>query len=66
MNHFARLVVYALAAIALFGTWMADRASGKPTDLLQFIPADTACVMAFTEPLPGDLIERQHGFQALL
>ena len=45
----------ALLLIAVSGTADAAR---KSKELLQYIPADTPYVMAFTKPLPDDLLDK--------
>ena len=57
MSLIARIgaAVCALVLLACAGTADAER---KPKDLLQYIPADTPYVVAFTRPLPDDLVDR--------
>ena len=58
MNQLARIAVATLALIAFLMTSCVDAKSRKPKDLLQFIPADTPYVMAFTKPFPDDLMDK--------
>ena len=55
MRSFARIAAASLMLIAVAGTADAAR---KSKDLLQYIPADTPYVMAFTRPLPDDLLDK--------
>jgi hypothetical protein len=57
MNYLARLAGYLIAASALLFAANAD-AARKAKDLLQYIPADTPYVMAFTKPLPDDVMDK--------
>lgn len=57
MNYLARLAGYVIAASALLLAANAD-AARKAKDLLQYIPADTPYVMAFTKPLPDDVMDK--------
>ena len=56
MKPVARIAAAAaLSLIAVSGTADAAR---KSKELLQYIPADTPYVMAFTKPLPDDLLDK--------
>ncbi|MCH5376288.1 MAG: hypothetical protein JJ992_20140, partial [Planctomycetes bacterium] len=55
MKPAARIGVVAVILLAIAGTADAAR---KPKDLLQYIPADTPYVMAFTRPLPNELMDK--------
>ena len=57
MNLIARLGA-GIGALLLFAAVGTADAARKPKDLLQYIPADTPYVMAFTRPLPEDLVDR--------
>ena len=57
MNYLARVAIYVVAAAALLYAANAD-AARKAKDLLQYIPADTPYVMAFTKPLPDDVMDK--------
>ena len=57
MNLIARIGVGTGALLLLIAAGTAD-AARKPKELLQYIPADTPYVMAFTRPLPDDLVDR--------
>jgi hypothetical protein len=58
MNHFARTAALTIAAAALLASSFADAKARKPKELLQYIPADTPYVMAFTKPFPDDLMDK--------
>lgn len=57
MNYLARVAVCVVAVCALLFAANAD-AARKAKDLLQYIPADTPYVMAFTKPLPDDVMDK--------
>jgi hypothetical protein len=57
MKYLARTGVVVGAILLLTACRGADDAR-KPKELLQYIPADTPYVMAFTEPLPDDLLDK--------
>lgn len=57
MNYLARVAIYIVAVCALLFAGTAD-AARKAKDLLQYIPADTPYVMAFTKPLPDDVMDK--------
>ena len=57
MSLIARIGV-GIGALLLFAAVGTADAARKPKDLLQYIPADTPYVVAFTEPLPDDLVDR--------
>lgn len=57
MNQFSRIVILGAALVALLACAGAD-AARKSKELLQYIPADTPYVLAFTKPFPDDLTER--------
>ena len=57
MNHLARVATYVATACALLFAANAD-AARKAKDLLQYIPEDTPYVMAFTRPLPNDIMDK--------
>ncbi len=57
MNHLARIVTCVAAAGALLFAANAD-AARKAKDLLQYIPDDTPYVMAFTRPLPDEVMDK--------
>ncbi|MDH3620245.1 MAG: hypothetical protein OER91_05105 [Gammaproteobacteria bacterium] len=57
MNHVIRTSIIVAAAFALFYSASAD-AARKAKDLLQYIPEDTPYVMAFTKPLPDDVVDK--------
>lgn len=58
MNQFARLAALSISALVLFAASVADAKARKSKELLQYIPADTPYVMAFTKPLPDDLMDK--------
>jgi hypothetical protein len=58
MNQLARLTVSAIAAVVILTSAVADAKARKPKELLQYIPADTPYVMAFTKPFPDDLMDK--------
>jgi len=57
MNHFFRTFVGVGAAIAVLASCRAD-VPQESEQLLQYIPAETPYVMAFTKPLPDDLMDK--------
>ena len=57
MNPVVRIGVVAVALLLITVAAAAD-AARKPKDLLQYIPADTPYVMAFTKPLPDALLDK--------
>jgi hypothetical protein len=57
MNHFFRTVVGVSAMIFGLVACKGDVAE-EPQQLLQYIPAETPYVMAFTKPLPDDLMDK--------
>ena len=57
MNHLARITSYVVAACALLLASNAD-AARKAKDLLQYIPEDTPYVMAFTRPMPDEIMDK--------
>ena len=57
MNHFFRTLVGASAMIVVLASCTADVAQ-ESEQLLQYIPAETPYVMAFTKPLPDDLMDK--------
>jgi hypothetical protein len=57
MSLIARIGV-GIGALFLFAAVGTADAARKPKDLLQYIPADTPYVIAFTRPLPDDLVDR--------
>ena len=57
MNHLARIATYVTAACALLFAANAD-AARKAKDLLQYIPEDTPYVMAFTRPMPDEVMDK--------
>lgn len=57
MHQFSRVVILGTALAALLASASAD-AARKSKELLQYIPADTPYVFAFTKPFPDDLTER--------
>lgn len=57
MNHLARIATCVAAAGALLFAANAD-AARKAKDLLQYIPEDTPYVMAFTRPLPDEVMDK--------
>ena len=58
MNHLARKATPVLVTFVLLLSAPADAASRKAKDLLQYIPADTPYVVAYTKPLPDDLQDK--------
>lgn len=58
MIQIARLAAITVAVIVLLGASVADAKARKSKELLQYIPADTPYVMAFTKPLPDDLMDK--------
>lgn len=57
MNHLARYAIYFISFCVLLVATPVD-AAPKGKDLLQYIPADTPYVMAFTKPLPDDVMDK--------
>ena len=57
MNHFFRTVLGVSAIIVVLASCRADVAH-ESDELLQYIPAETPYVMAFTEPLPDELMDK--------
>ena len=57
MNHVARISIVVVAACAFLFSANAE-AARKAKDLLQYIPEDTPYVMAFTKPLPDDVMDK--------
>lgn len=57
MNHLARYAIYLISFCVLLVATPVD-AAPKGKDLLQYIPADTPYVMAFTKPLPDDVMDK--------
>ena len=57
MNHVARISIVVVAACAVLFSANAE-AARKAKDLLQYIPEDTPYVMAFTKPLPDDVMDK--------
>ena len=57
MKSVARIGVAAVALLLITVSGTAD-AARKSKELLQYIPADTPYVMAFTKPLPDDLLDK--------
>jgi hypothetical protein len=47
-----------MVVIALLTSSCADEKDRKPNEILQYIPADTPYVMAFTKPFPDDLMDK--------
>jgi len=58
MNQFARSAALAIAVVAFLMSSVADAKARKPQELLQYIPADTPYVMAFTKPFPDELMDK--------
>ncbi|MDJ0709914.1 MAG: hypothetical protein QNJ14_05975 [Woeseiaceae bacterium] len=58
MNSFARKAIPVIAVLALSFSATADAAKRKAKDLLQYIPADTPYVFAFTKPFPDPLLDK--------
>lgn len=58
MNQFARIAAFTVAAVALLTVSVVDAKARKPKEILQYIPADTPYVMAFTKPFPDDLMDK--------
>ncbi len=57
MNHLARISIVVVAVCAFLFSANAE-AARKAKDLLQYIPEDTPYVMAFTKPLPDDVMDK--------
>ena len=58
MNQIARIAAFSIVAVALLASSVADAKARKPKEILQYIPADTPYVMAFTKPFPDDLMDK--------
>ena len=58
MNQFARIAAFTIAVAALLMSGFADAKARKPKEILQYIPADTPYVMAFTKPFPDELMDK--------
>ncbi|MDJ0794026.1 MAG: hypothetical protein QNI98_07255 [Woeseiaceae bacterium] len=58
MNPIARKVIPVIAILALGLSATADAAKRKAKDVLQYIPADTPYVFAFTKPFPDKLMDK--------
>ena len=58
MNPTARIAAFTIAAVVLLASSFADAKARKPKEILQYIPADTPYVMAFTKPFPDDLMDK--------
>lgn len=58
MNHLARKALSVLVTFTLLLSVPADAASRKAKELLQYIPADTPYVVAYTKPLPDELQDK--------
>jgi len=58
MNQFARLTASTVAVVALLTSSAVDAKARKPKEILQYVPADTPYVMAFTKPFPDDLMDK--------
>ena len=58
MNHLARNAIFAIATSVMLLSAPVDAASRKAKELLQYIPADTPYVVAYTKPLPDDLQDK--------
>ncbi|RZV35573.1 MAG: hypothetical protein EX272_10410 [Chromatiales bacterium] len=57
MNYLARTSIVVVAVCAFLLSTNAE-AARKAKDLLQYIPEDTPYVMAFTKPLPDDVMDK--------
>ncbi len=57
MNYLARTGV-AIGALLVLAVPVTADAARKPKELLQYIPADTPYVLAFTRPLPDGLLDK--------
>src|SRR5210317_472006 len=57
MNHFFQTLIGVSATVAALVSCRADVAH-ESEQLLQYIPAETPYVMAFTKPLPDDLMDK--------
>lgn len=57
MKHLFRIALGLGVVSAMLASCTSDEAS-KPDDLLQYIPAETPYVMAFTKPLPDELMDK--------
>ena len=58
MNQSARIAAFTIAVAALLMSSLADAKARKPKEILQYIPADTPYVMAFTKPFPDELMDK--------
>ena len=58
MNPIARKVIPVIAILALGLSATADAAKRKAKDILQYIPADSPYVFAFTKPFPDKLMDK--------
>ena len=58
MNQLARIAASTMVVIALLTSSCGDAKDRKPKEILQYIPADTPYVMAFTKPFPDDLMDK--------
>lgn len=58
MNHLARTLAATIVVLATLASPLADAKARKPNELLQYIPAETPYVMAFTKPFPDDLMDK--------
>jgi len=58
MNPLARIAAFTIAAVVLLTSSFADAKARKPKEILQYIPADTPYVIAFTKPFPDDLMDK--------
>ena len=58
MNPFVRKAIPVVAMLALGLSATADAAKRKAKDLLQYIPADSPYVFAFTKPFPDQLMDK--------
>ena len=58
MNPLARNIIPVIAILALGLSATADAAKRKARDLLQYIPAETPYVFAFTKPFPDKLTDK--------
>ncbi|MDJ0750379.1 MAG: hypothetical protein QNJ11_12910 [Woeseiaceae bacterium] len=58
MNPYVRKAIPVLAMLALCLSATADAAKRKAKDLLQYIPADTPYVFAYTKPFPDQLMDK--------
>ena len=58
MNQLARIAASTMVVIAFLTSSCGDEKDRKPKEILQYIPADTPYVMAFTKPFPDDLMDK--------